>query len=490
MDRALEEKVWNDLQVHFEEEGKEESGSGGREFLAAMQIKKDSGLAGQTAVEIGLDKLSGVYLVSIDRPTSLNESNVKQKPKVTVVTASSVVSADGQSSFAGDDSIVSMPTVDPVFKAISPDMPLQEGDVLWFAGSANAVGDLRKVPGLVSYESGEVAKLNEDVHDRRLVEAVVARRGPLVGQTVKEVRFRTRFGAAVIAVHRDGNRVHEHPGKVKLQAGDVLLLEAGPTFIKKSVENNRSFALLAEVKDSAPPRLRLLLPALLLTAGMLLASMLQLATLFECGLVASILMVMLGILSEQEARDAINWEVYITIASAFGIGTALVNSGVAGALAIFLVDVGEAMGIGDAGLLGAVYFATFLISNVVTNNAAAALIFPIALDAAEQTGIDRKLMSFSVMLGASASFMSPFGYTTNIMIYGPGGYKYKDFLVMGTPMQIVLWILSTTFLSTTETVSWWINWLATAGLLALVVGIRIFNFSPSSINLDISKHPQ
>ena len=154
-------------------------------------------------------------------------------------------------------------------------------------------------------------------------------------------------------------------------------------------------------------------------------------------------MIALDILSEQEARDAVNWEVFVTIAAAFGIGTALVNSGVAGGVASFLVTVGTSIGTGRkcvdgkkvvvycilpcliclshflkillfllaSGLFAAVYLATFLISNIVTNNAAAALIFPIAMDAAEQTGIDVILMSYCVMLGASASFMSPFGYT-------------------------------------------------------------------------------
>eukprot|EP00957_Ditylum_brightwellii_P087170 6634668-Ditylum_brightwellii.AAC.1 len=148
-----------------------------------------------------------------------------------------------------------------------------------------------------------------------------------------------------------------------------------------------------------------------------------LTELIIAALIASGIMIAIGILSQQEARDAINWDVYVTIASAFGIGTALTNSGLAGLVASGLVSLGEGLNIGDAGLFGSVYFATFLISNVVTNNAAAALIFPIAIDAAEQFGTDILLMSYCVMLGASASFMSPFGYTTNLLIYGPGGYK-------------------------------------------------------------------
>ena len=173
-------------------------------------------------------------------------------------------------------------------------------------------------------------------------------------------------------MHREGKRVHQHPGTIILQAGDVLLLEAGPTFIKENADSETSFALLSEVKNSAPPRLRLLIPALVLAVAMLAVYTAGVTSLLVCGLVASMLMVCLGILSQQEARDAINWEVYVTIASAFGIGTALTNSGVAGGIADALVEFGQVLNIGDAGLFRAVYFATFLISNVVTNNAAAA----------------------------------------------------------------------------------------------------------------------
>jgi hypothetical protein len=129
-----------------------------------------------------------------------------------------------------------------------------------------------------------------------------------------------------------------------------------------------------------------------------------------------------------------------------------------------------------SGLFAAVYLATFLISNIVTNNAAAALIFPIAMDAAEQTGTDVVLMSYCVMLGASASFMSPFGYTTNLMIYGPGGYKYNDFLVIGTPMQILLWIATVFLLATTTNSNFYISWLVSFGILAFFACVTICDF--------------
>ena len=336
-----DEIAWKDLQVYFRDEGGDEEGAAAaREFLTAMEVASHSKLADKTVADIGLDKLPGVFLVSIDRPTSRSAAE-KHKSKVAVL----AMPSETRSSMGGSE-VASLPTVEPIFVTISPDTPLMEGDVLWFAGSASALGDLRKIPGLISFEKSEVEAIEEKIFDRRLVEAVISRRGPLVGKTVKEVRFRTRYGAAVISVHREGKRIHDHPGKIKLQAGDVLLLEAGPTFIRKNVDNERSFALLAEVEDSAPPRLSLLIPALVLTAAMLIVFTAGVASLLVCALVASILMVALGILSEQEAREAVNWEVFITIAAAFGIGTALVNSGVAGGVAEFLVNVGEAVGIG------------------------------------------------------------------------------------------------------------------------------------------------
>ena len=424
------ETVWNDLAVvfsaHSEAGGEsDQPESASKEFLTAMEILPKSKLANKTVGSLGLNKLPGIFLVSIERPSG---DEHEQKP----LFFSNNPEGDmyGVPSVAGsmDESAL---TTDLQMIPVAQDEPLKGGDILWFSGTATAVGDLRKIPGMKSYVNEEVKKINEKVHDRRLVQAVIARRAKLVGKTVKEARFRTRFGAAVIAVHREGKRVQEHPGNIKLQAGDVLLLEAGPSFLKQNADNDNSFALLSEVEDSTPPRLKLLIPALLLAVAMLAVYTAGVASLLVCALVASILMVSCGILTQQEVRDAINWEIYVTIACAFGIGTALTNSGVAGGIADGLVALGRAIGIGDAGLFGAVYFATFFISNVVTNNAAAALLFPIAMDAAETTGADRQLMSYILMLGASASFMSPFGYTTNLLIYGPGGYKVSFTLFIG-----------------------------------------------------------
>eukprot|EP00804_Cyclotella_cryptica_P009262 CCRYP_016753-RE/>CCRYP_016753-RE protein AED:0.30 eAED:0.30 QI:0/0.66/0.5/1/0.33/0/4/153/602 len=400
------------------------------DILLGARLTQWSPAAGRSIKRSGLRDTGGIYLVSVMRKATGN-----------------------------------------VHTAVSPDFVLEVGDLLWFSGSATSVGNLRKIPGLSLLESDEVMKMGEKAQDRRLVEAVVSRNGPLVGKTVKELKFRSTYGAAVIAVHREGRRVHELPGNIKLQAGDVLLLEAGKSFLVANKNRyDTGFTLVAEVENSSPPRFRMLIPAVILTVGAYVCYMLKLSSLFGTAMTAAILMVACGVLSEAEARSAIQWQIYLTIAPAFGVGQALINSGVAAAIASFLVKVGTAMGIGSAGLLGAVYLATVLMSQVVANNAAAALIFPIAMDAAARGGIDPLLMAFSIMLAASAAFMTPFGYQTNLMVMGHGGYSTGDFLIFGTPMQIVLLFVSTVALVVP---AWWLVWLISFAVLVLVCVFRV-----------------
>eukprot|EP00956_Cyclotella_meneghiniana_P028098 scaffold64738_cov66-Cyclotella_meneghiniana.AAC.3 len=458
-------EVWNDLRVLFpDKKGNKDSVISSREYLTAMTVAPKAAHIGKTLSEAGLDKLIGIFVVQVERPDALgNTSRIFNSMRSPSNINRSLGSRQGSIS------------IQAATTPIPPSGRLQEGDIIWFAGDAAAIADLRKIPGLVSSQEDELKQIDEALFDRRLVQAVIAKKGPLVGKTAAEVGFRTRYGAAVIAVHRDGTRVQDHPGKVKLQAGDVLLLEAGPTFIANNQDNQHSFALISEVKDSKPPRLNKLIPATVMVVLMLALVTVGISSLLVLSMCTVIVMVSTGIISQQECRDAVNWDVFTTIASAFGIGIALTNSGLANLLANGLVAGGEALGIGVAGLYGAVYLATVLISNIVTNNAAAALMFPIAMEAADQVEeADPILMSYNLMLAASASFMSPFGYTTNLLIYGPGGYTTKDFLRFGTPMQLVLWILTTVILSNTSRL-WYISWIWTFGVFCLAVIILVFS---------------
>ncbi|CAG9467531.1 unnamed protein product [Pedinophyceae sp. YPF-701] len=364
-----------------------------KEFVIAMEVKKGSPLIAKTVDQAGLRGLPQTFLVAIERATG------------------------------------------EAINAVGPEEVVLQGDVLWFAGDIEGVNSLRKLPGLEPH-TDQVAKLQAGRLERFLVQAVVSPRSDLVGRTVRQSHFRTRFDAAIIAVHRHGERLREALGDVAFHAGDVLLLDTSKEFIRRHGADP-GFALVAPIDNSAPPRMNKLGIASLACVAMIAVYASDVAELVTCALFAAAALLLTKTLSVAEARRAVKWDVIITIAAAFGISRALENSGVAKAIADTLVRGGEAMGVGDVSLYAAIYLATAVLSNVIANNAAAALMFPIAIEAAAQKGLEPRLMLFTIMLGASAAFMSPFGYQTNLMVYGAGGYTFRNFIVFGGPLQIV-----------------------------------------------------
>jgi di/tricarboxylate transporter len=408
-------------------------GDDAKEFLIGVQIEDTARqFIGKSAIESGLRTLPKLFLVSIERGV-FDENNVLKEEL----------------------------TID-VTEALAP------GDILWYAGAAVAVSSLRKIPGLTTLGSDQASKLSSSNQERRLVQAVVAKNGPLVGKSIRDMKFRTRYNAVVLAVHREGQRVHAKMGEVVLHAGDVLLLDAGPDLVREG------FALVSILEDSAPPRLSLLVPAITCAVAMIALYTFGVMSLLVAAILAAGVMIASGALSQQEARDAIKWDVIVTIAAAFGLSKALQNSGVASFMAEQLVKLGTATNTGEIGLFVGVYLATFLISNVVTNNAAAALMFPIAAEAAAEANVSLLKMSYLLMLGASASFMSPFGYQTNLMVYGPGGYVFKDFLNFGFPMQLVQLVVSVAAIAADEL--WYLLWIVLGGVLLVVSSAKIYGF--------------
>jgi di/tricarboxylate transporter len=310
-------EVWTNLRVLFNNDtssGNTLTETTTGEFITAFTIPRNSPLDGKTLGEAGYSKLPGVVLVSIERP---------------VVEASKV--EKGKDSSSG-------------FTPILPEDPLKVGDLLWFSGSAQAISELQRINGLAFYQQNSTSTLQ----DRRLVQAVVARASPLVGRTVIDVDFRTVYGGAVLAIQRGSDRVHEHPGFVKLQTGDVLLIEADTSFVKNNTRNYKVFALVSEVEDSAPPRPKMFFFCLVLILIAFAVSAIESLdqSLFMLSTMVAIVMATLGVLTQQEARDAIQWDLFVVVASAFGVSAAMTNSGVAKGLAKFLVRVGNGLNIG------------------------------------------------------------------------------------------------------------------------------------------------
>jgi di/tricarboxylate transporter len=299
------------------------------------------------------------------------------------------------------------------------------------------VVDLQRIRGLTSAPN-QVFKLAERRSDRLLVEAVVSNTCPLVGRNIRDGRFRNRYKAVVIAVARNGVRLRGKVGDIVLRPGDILLVEAGIGFLEGN-RNNRDFFLVSAVPDSTPPRHERALLALgILTAMVLLAGVGALS-MFKAALAAAGLMALTRCVSIAGLRQSIDWSVLLVIAAAFGIGGALQSTELALNVAMTMMNLaGDSLALN----LMMIYLSTVLFTAVINNNAAALLMFPIAQ--AATANLDTSIVPFAmaIMMAASAEFSTPIGYQTNLMVYGPGGYRFSDYLRAGLPLNGVVGCVS------------------------------------------------
>jgi di/tricarboxylate transporter len=311
--------------------------------------------------------------------------------------------------------------------AVEPSERLEANDRLIFFGPLEAAVDLQRIPGLIA-SPRDVAPTPQ-----ALVEAVVAPANPLVGRSVREGGFRAQFQAVVVAVARDGERIGGRIGDIVLQAGDVLLLDA-PASWAENQRNRRDFYLVSVVEDSARFRHDRAWVALTILALMVAAAATEWTSMLVASVTAAALMVLTGCLSGPEARRSLEWGVLVAIAAALGIGEAIRASGAD----TLLADGVSWFGAGSpVAALVAIYIGTALLTEMVTNNAAAALMFPFALSLSAELGVSPMPYCVAVLFAASASFATPIGYQTNLMVYGPGGYRFSDFLRAGIPLQII-----------------------------------------------------
>ena len=372
-----------------------------RDYLVEMKVQSNCPLIGKTVAAAGLRNLPGLFLVEIDR---------------------------------GYD----------VITPVSPTDTIYDRDRLVFTGVVNTIVDLEKIPGLVpaaeDYEADPQAR-----GQRHLVEVVISRSCPSVGSTIREASFRQRYGAAVVAVHRNGTRITNKVGSIVVEPGDTLLLQAQGDFVQKH-HNSRDFYLVSDVKESAPRRHERALWAGLLAIALIAwlsstnffreqemlagASSTAIATIAIAGL-----MIVTRCLSMGEARSAIELPLLLTIAGALGMAKALSASGAAGFISQQIVGV-----VGDHPwlLLVALYLLTAIFTELITNNAVAVAMFPIAVEIAEQASYSPRPFIMAIALAASLSFATPVGYQTNLMVMGPGGYRPSDFLKIGVPLGIIV----------------------------------------------------
>lgn len=365
-----------------------------REYTLEMLVEPGGPLVGRTIEEAGLRHLPGGFLMELDRQGTL-------------------------------------------LPAVSPQERLQAGDRLIFVGVVDSMADLQRIRGL-SPATGQVFKLDGHRADRVLLEMVVSDTCPIAGMTIRDGQFRNRYNAVVIAVARNGQRLHGKIGDITLRPGDTLLVEASSGFLAQH-RNRRDFFLMTQIQDSAAPRHDRALVALGILIAMVATAASGLLSMLEAALAAAGGMILSGCVGMFNARASLDWSVLLTIAAAFGISAAMENTGLARDLALGITALaGE---LPWMNLLG-VYLATALLTALITNNAAAVLMFPVSLSVAQDLGMSVLPFAVTIMFAASASFATPFGYQTNLMVFGPGGYRFSDYLRAGIPMTLVTGVVA------------------------------------------------
>ena len=366
-----------------------------REYTVEMLVEPGSPVDGISIREAGLRQLPGLYLTGIER--------------------------DGRQ-----------------LACVAPEEEIKGNDRLQFAGVVESVVDLQKIRGLKP-ATPQVDKLAAPRHARSLTEAVLSDSSPLVGRSICEGRFRNRYNAVVIAVARNGRRLSEKIGDIIMRPGDTLLLETGAGFFLGQQASSRDFYLVSRLPDSSPPRHERAGLALSILALMVLMATAGWLSMLDAAMLAAGMMIFTRCTTGRMARQSVDWQVLIVIAASFGIGTALQKTGAAGSVAETLIHLSQ--GEPWSALL-MVFLVTALLSSIITNNVAAVLMFPIVVALSETIGASLLPFVITIMIAASASFATPIGYQTNLMVYGVGGYRFADFLRIGIPLTLFAGVLT------------------------------------------------
>ena len=362
-----------------------------REYTAAMRVTEGSPLHGQTVEEANLRNLPGLFLVEVDRGSRL---------------------------------------ITPV----SPDQLLESGDILVFAGVVSTIIDLQRTRGLEPAAKSELLTSLPGGRNRPMVEAVVSASSPLIGQTVKQSNFRSVYDAVVIAVHRNAERVQGKIGDIQLRPGDTLLMQCAPEFMRLH-RNSRDFYLASELAGARQPAFERARVSLGILVAMVLVVALGGIHISIAAFVAVAALIGTRCITPSQARDAVDWSVLITIGCGLGIANAISQSGAAHFVASGLVgSVGE---FGPMATLAVIYALCVVMAETLHHNAAVAIMFPIALAASEQLGVSSTPFVMTVAIGSACAFAFPISYQTHLIVYGAGGYRFRDFLRVGLPLDAI-----------------------------------------------------
>ena len=369
----------------------------GHGYHAALKVSSGSPIIGKNIEDANLRNLPGLFLARIER---------------------------------SDDTVV----------AVSPQEIIEADDVLVFVGQLDSVVELQQIKGLVpsttdAHETHDGADSGAEYRPNlRIVEAVVSNNSSLVGLTIRQSGIRTRYGAVVVAVRRQGQQIPGKLGEIRLRAGDTLLLEAPPGFAERFGMSG-DFYLVNERFTPASLRHERAWVALAVLA--LLVTLISFGVLppMTASMLAAALMILTRCCTGPQARSGIDFSILTVIGASFGIGQAMQNTGLAQQISHLMLETFSSMG--PYALLACVYLLTSIFTACMTNNAAAVLMFPIAVGLALEGGLNPMPFIVGITVAASCEFSTPIGYQTNLMVMGPGGYKWLDYTRFGGPLTLL-----------------------------------------------------
>ncbi len=369
-----------------------------RKYVVEAKVKKNSKLAGRTIEDSGLGNSKGLFLAEVMRKNY-------------------------------------------TFQVFDKHFVLEEGDLLRFAGESEDIANLLSDTSNLSLPSvGMMSRLKR----ADVVEIVISHNSTLISKMVKDINFRSKYDSVLMAIHRNGERITGKLEEIKLKAGDVILLLAGADFNSRS-SDDMDFYLISKVKEVRKPERYKIWT---LFGGTLLAiflSALNLIPLFMGLLVVLVVINLLGVVSAKDLPKSIDYNLAVIIALSLALGTAMIKTGVADMIADFMISI--LFPFGKVTVLMGIYFITSVLAAYITNKAAVAIVFPISLTAAHTLQLNPLPFALVVSFAAAANFLTPIGYQTNLMVYGPGGYTFKDFFRIGWPLTLIYMLITVAILN-------------------------------------------
>ena len=316
-------------------------------------------------------------------------------------------------------------------------------DILFVRGSLENFLRMKEVEK-VTMLTDEKLTQDELIHDdNTLVECLITNQTDLVGKSLMEINFRRRFGSFILAIRREGEILRKKIAHVVLQAFDTLLIY-GPIEKIKELSDSGDFIVLGEIEATLQKHKYWWVSVAVIFGAVILAA-LGIVPILKGALVGAIFLLVIRVVTANEAYQSINWQVIVLIAALIPLGIVIQKSGTAFWIGTVLNDIANTFNplIRPTIMLSLVYLVTIILTEMTSNAATAIIMTPIAISAAQQMGLDPRTFVFAVCFAASASFITPIGYQTNLMVYGPGGYKFTDYVRVGLPLAIVLWCIAT-----------------------------------------------